>query len=315
MPKRKPCLARIPCLNALFILPVGGVIGLLGSIVGFVYLRNGFDTLAGAFESMGVTIGLAVGSTVRDAGYLIVSANLVVALYGFREKTRVVMNCLGHLPTFCVGWLVKFGIKTTIHFFVSATLLLSFILSLLMEAIYVLFLSMDAACDSAQDTVQDTLDLLENVGFSVDSEYTADKICGFMDEGKKGAMDCFIGVLILTVAQVVVLAYWMKYSTLAMVPAYYTTGVYSKDYVTTGKKEKEKGPELEGDDQWPEGVEDPDQRGAAEGQTVQEEVASPVPKNYDGAENQEWPIASPVAASAPPDESKSTKNALLEVYL
>ena len=58
-------------------------------------------------------------------GYGVILADALVVLYGLREKFRTRMNLLVHLPTFCLGCLLKFSVKSVIHICICAALVAS----------------------------------------------------------------------------------------------------------------------------------------------------------------------------------------------
>lgn len=207
------------------IIPLGGVISLFAAIAGFIYLNRGFTQLLGSVKDMGGNLDeYNIETFFGYIGYAVVVADLFVVLYGLREKMRTRLNMLGHMEvTGCTGCCFKFTLKSLIYLVVVGSLVLSSVLTLLLEGIYVLFLSIDQSCDTGRDSVKDILDVVSSKSGSVD------EICDAVDEGQAGAFNAFVGSVIVTAAQVLALSYWMKYSTLAMVPAFYTTGEYGAD--------------------------------------------------------------------------------------
>lgn len=218
--KKRPCSAII---GDLCIIPLGGVVGLFAAIFGFVWLNMGFSNLLDALNKMGANldeIGLDVYFNM--VGPVVIIADLFIVLYGFREKVRTRCNILGHHDVAGLGCLIKFFIKMAVHITVVGALFVAMILMILVEFIWVIFLAVDASCDTGGSSAQDIIEI-----FSSDSG-SVTEICDAVSDGTTGAYQSFIGALIVTVAEIVILAYWMKYSTLAMVPAFYTTGDYTK---------------------------------------------------------------------------------------
>jgi hypothetical protein len=58
-------------------------------------------------------------------GYVVILADAMVMLYGLREKVRTRMNILSHLPTLCLGCIVKLALKSAIHLAVCGALVFS----------------------------------------------------------------------------------------------------------------------------------------------------------------------------------------------
>jgi len=232
MPKSKPCCAWA-CCSFLCIPPVGGLTALVLAIGGVTYLFAGLEGVLDALDAMGANFDdLDLETYYGYVGYGVIIADALVVAYGLREKIRTRMNMLGHLPTLGLGCLIKFAIKSLIHISVCGAFVFSSILMLIMEALYVLFLAIDASCDAGGDSVQKIVNVFSK------KNGTIDDICDAMSKGKDGSLDALIGSMIITVAQVIAIAYWYKYSTLAMVPAFFTTGVYSKEHETNGEKKK-----------------------------------------------------------------------------
>merc|ERR1712070_359016 len=90
--------------------------------------------------------------------------------------------------------------------------LLSFII---MEGLYVICLTIDSICGTGQ--MESIQEIMELVGGS-DSSMT--EVCDAASGAKDAALVCSYSSIALVIAQIIIFGYWMKYSTLAMVPTY-----------------------------------------------------------------------------------------------
>ena len=78
--------------------------------------------------------------------------------------------------------------------------------------------------------------ILDLIGGDSDSVV---ETCDLVADGKDAAYNVFVGSLCLVVSQIIIICYWYKYSTLAMVAPFYGEG--SKyDATTMQKAKKEK---------------------------------------------------------------------------
>ena len=139
-------------------IPLGGLVGLVVSVYGYNYMMKGFDAFNDTLLDLKVD-GEAFFDMLGFIIYLIVLANALVMLYGLREKVRIRTGMLPHVPT-CPMWCVKLLVKQAINIVVFAALLVSVITFLSMEAVYVLFLALNASCDNPGATVEDIADLM-----------------------------------------------------------------------------------------------------------------------------------------------------------
>jgi hypothetical protein len=220
----KPCYAGFLC-NCWWTVPLGGIVGLAGSAYGFfTYLNPGFSDAADALNDMGVDTGDLV-SLVDSASSIFFLANVLVVLYGLREKCRTRLNILAHRTEGSAAML-KFLFKTAIHLCVIGSVALVVATFVYMEALYIMLVTIKAICTGSEDALEAVIDILDIFG---GGGTDTTEICDAAGSGRDGALKCFIGSVILIVTQTIIYAYWMKYSTLANVPAYWTTGKYAKN--------------------------------------------------------------------------------------
>jgi len=76
--------------------------------------------------------------------------NVIICLYGFREKCRVRNDILGHVTFCCIPSLIKCLFKSVVHTLVCVSLVVVLILAFVLEGIYVLMLAIDGACSGGQ---------------------------------------------------------------------------------------------------------------------------------------------------------------------
>jgi hypothetical protein len=221
----RPCYAHW-CCNFIWTIPLGSIVALVGSLYGyFRWIAQGFPDVEDSMDKMGVDFSAIVG-IVNSGVAIFLIANILVVLYGFREKCRTRLNILGH-RTEGAAVLIKFIYKTVLHLIVIGSIAIVIAVFLYMEALYIMLLTMNAICSSSSssDILEAVVDILDIFGGGSDN---ATKICDSTKEGRDGALKCFIGALVLIASQTMMFAYWMKYSTLANVPAYWTTGKYAR---------------------------------------------------------------------------------------
>jgi hypothetical protein len=197
-------------------------------------MMSGIDGFDEALKDMGVDGLSDLVVYLQNAIYVIVLANAIVVVYGFREKCRIRNDILGHISFCCLPGLIKFLVKTVIHLVVCAALLICLILAFVMEGVYVLFLAIDGACGTGGDAVQSIVDLMPG-----ESENPIDEMCDAAKNGLDATREVFIGCLILAAAEIIIIAYWYKYSTLAMVtPFYGSESKYDSKNMKRKKDEK-----------------------------------------------------------------------------
>mmetsp|Transcript_46035 Transcript_46035/g.103984 ORF Transcript_46035/g.103984 Transcript_46035/m.103984 type:complete len:245 (-) Transcript_46035:380-1114(-) len=215
-------MSEVPCYaNPLFALictvPLGGFVGLAISSYGFDSLGKGLTKLNNGTEEMGVDLE-SVQDLVDLVGYAFIIANVLVVLYGLREKIRIWCGLLNHLHS-CTPCLVKFVFKGLINLLVTFALVLVLVLAALFEAIYVICWALDSMCTTGvASAIEEIMDMMGGSTASID------QICKAADEAKEGALQCTIACFVLVGAQIIIGAYWMKYSTLANVVSYKDQG-------------------------------------------------------------------------------------------
>ena len=153
-----------PSIGITLSLPAGGIIGLTVAMYGFIRLHPALNKLADAADTMGVDLSMVLENTDNVARAFFLS-NIIVALYGFREKYRIRMNRLGHITSggapyccccCCPFYATKFFFKGVVSVAVLATLSAVLVLAVLMEAVYVLCWTIDAVCNTGQMVGQRT---------------------------------------------------------------------------------------------------------------------------------------------------------------
>lgn len=222
-----PCcdkIANSPPVAMLLSLPLGGGLGLVLSLYAYQFwFIEGLTDFTDALEDLGVKNASLLTNVLGKGVILIMLANCFVCLYGFREKCRIRNNIFGHISCCGIPCIIKFFVKTGVQLFVCAALAICLVFMAVLEAMWVVFLTIDAVCQSdALDAVTDILDLVG--GDSTDITETCDTVAS----AKDGTWKTFLGCLILSVSQIIIIAYWYKYSTLAMVAPFYTTGKWAK---------------------------------------------------------------------------------------
>jgi len=217
-------MANSPPVAMALSLPVGGGLGLILSAYAYQFwFIDGLEEFTDALEDLGVNNASLLTNVLGKGVILIMLANCFVALYGFREKCRIRNNVLGHINFCGIPCLIKFFVKAGVHAFVCASLALVLVFTVVLEGMYVVFLTIDTVC--GMDDLDSIVTILDLVGG--DSSSLTDT-CATVSGAKDGTLNTFIGCLLLAVSQIIVLAYWYKYSTLAMVSPFYTTGKWAK---------------------------------------------------------------------------------------
>jgi len=211
--KSKSCWNN-PICSLLLIWPIGGIVGFVIGCYGAFTIFTGIDRLDSEFASIGMDIGV-LSTFVQYLGTAVFLTDSVVLLYGLREKTRTRFNCFRHVDN-CIACFFKFFFKGLVHMLVTTSCVLALLIVVFTEFIWVVLLTTDAACGAGEDAVGSILDILGGAGDNPLAE-----ICDTVEGAKAGAQNLFIGSVILIVGQGVVLAYWMKYSTLAMAAPFF----------------------------------------------------------------------------------------------
>jgi hypothetical protein len=216
------------CITNACSFPVGGIIGLVVSLVGYqFFFAEGLSDFESVVEDLGVKNADNITLVATNGVYLIILANLFVCGYGFREKCRTRNDSCHHVTMCGFPSLIKFLVKTAVHLVVCGAVAIALILMLLTEGLYVAFATIDTVCSSdAVDSISEILDLLGETDNSLSDT------CDSVGNGLSGTFKVLIGSMILLVSQVIILCYWYKYSTLAMVSPFYTTGKWAKDTTT-----------------------------------------------------------------------------------
>jgi hypothetical protein len=129
-------------------LPVGGGLGLLLSAYAYQFwFIDGLVEFTDALEDLGVNSASLLTNVLGKGVILIMLANCFVTLYGFREKCRIRNNILGHINFCGIPCLIKFFVKSGVHVFVCASLALVLVFTVVLEGMWVVFLTIDKVCD------------------------------------------------------------------------------------------------------------------------------------------------------------------------
>mmetsp|Transcript_54125 Transcript_54125/g.123325 ORF Transcript_54125/g.123325 Transcript_54125/m.123325 type:complete len:246 (-) Transcript_54125:77-814(-) len=212
----KPCMAH-PMIGFVLALPAGSLAGLVAAAYGFFTLQDPLSKLSDALNDMGLDVEEYL-DYFNYVAYAFLLADILVSLYGLREKFRIRTNTCGHVGS-CIPCCIKFIFKGFVNLIVVAALALTLVCMVLGEGLYVMCWTIDSVCNTGQmESIEEIMDLLGG------SDNGLEQICSAADNAKQGGYGVMISSMILTVAQIIVLAYWMKYSTLAMVPYKYADG-------------------------------------------------------------------------------------------
>jgi len=205
-------------------IPVGGLLGLAASLAGYwFYFLQGLEAFEDVVNDLGVDHADKITLVLNNGVIIIILANVFVTGYGLREKCRTRNDCLGHLVVCGFPSLIKFIVKTAVHLVVCGSVAVALLLMLVSEGLWVAFLTIDAVCGS--DVVDSVTEVMELIGSSPDD---ITETCDSVAAGLSGTKEVVVGSMILVVSQIVILCYWYKYSTLAMVAPFYTTGKWAK---------------------------------------------------------------------------------------
>jgi len=147
---------------------------------------------------------------------VVVVGNSLVCAWGFREKIRICYNCINQINN-CPAWTIKLFLKSITTIIIVAAVLAVLALMVLCVGMFTLFWSIETVCKISVASVRD---MLQQLG-TVDNNITNDAICGFATRAKDAALKCTEAQMILVIGQIIVLAYWMKYSTLALADPYF----------------------------------------------------------------------------------------------
>lgn len=141
----KPCYSGHLC-NFCFILPLGGLVGLFISYLGyFTFIGPHFSDVDKAVSAMGVDMSTITG-LVASGSVFVLGGNLLIVCYGFREKTRTRLNHCAHLNG-GMSTTIKFVFKGVLHSIVLASVGICIALFVLFEAMWVLFIVVKSFCD------------------------------------------------------------------------------------------------------------------------------------------------------------------------
>lgn len=226
-----PCCDKMmnsPPITTTCSFPLGGIIGLVASLAGYVfYFEKGLSDFESVVEDLGVKDADNITLVATNGVYLIIIANLFVCLYGLREKCRTRNDMCKHVTMCAFPSVIKFLVKTGVHLVVCGSVAIALILMLITEGLWIAFATIDTVCGTdAMDSITEILDLLG------DTDNSLTDTCNSVSNGMEGTFKVMIGSMILIVSQVIILCYWYKYSTLAMVSPFYTTGKWAKDSTT-----------------------------------------------------------------------------------
>lgn len=225
-----PCCDQMfnspPCATALT-LPVGGGLGLLLSLYAYTFWYvDGLDDFATAAEDLGVKNMDQLTILLDQGVYLFILANVFVVAYGFREKCRIRNDMCHHISCCGIPCCLKFLVKGVVQLVVCGSVLMVLFLAVILEAMYVIFLTIDQVCKSASSTLESLEPIFELMGSDGGTDALQEK-CDIVGAGMDGTYKVLLGSLMLVISQIIVLAYWYKYSTLAMVSPFYTTGKWA----------------------------------------------------------------------------------------
>jgi len=211
-----------------FTIPLGGLIGFFISLYGYGnFFMENYKQLITDFESIGLNAPTINDISLNTIVYYIIIAvavaNTLVCLYGFREKVRICFNCCHHI-NFCLCVVLKFNFKALISLVVVLAMALALILMVLFEFVFTLFYAINLVCGT--DAVTAIGDMLAAAGAGnatsgIDAQCDIAKDITALDGS---LMQCWIGTMLIVVGQIIICGYWMKYSTLANVSPYWTTG-------------------------------------------------------------------------------------------
>jgi len=212
-------------------LPIGGIVGFAIGVFGLTTFMSGWTDFRDSFEKMGVDYE-ELSSSGDSAIVFTWMANILVILYGFRERYRIrCAECMPHKAGNC-AWLIKFILKS----FITLAAVLSFILNLyfalFISGIVVNLFVAKSMCEIDQGTALIVLEVLPGGTSSNGNKVCAEvsKLIGFDSFKDAGdfldspVMLCIQGALVLVVSQAIMFAYWMKYSTLGNVKAWWSGG-------------------------------------------------------------------------------------------
>jgi len=222
-----------PCVEKGSFMPMGGIVPVILGVVGVGVFASGMTQVDEGLNKLGADVGSIFDILVMVSEYSLVSIG-IVTLYGLREKCRLgpqkcghceCGGCIGHCCCYtCKNFLVKPIITLITLLCALVPLLTIFIINM----IYVMFWSIERACDGTLEQVQK---LLEDVvpGFetnSVANEVTSEiqGYCDAMEDARHGGYEAVQGLFYLVFAHFLILGYWMKYSTLG--------GVRRKEQIT-----------------------------------------------------------------------------------
>lgn len=226
-----PCCDKImnsPPITTSCSLPLGGIIGLVASLAGYMFFfEKGLSDFESVVEDLGVKNADNITLVATNGVYIIIIANLFVCLYGFREKCRTRNDMCKHVTMCGFPVVIKFLIKSVVHLVVCGSVAIALILMLITEGLWIAFATIDTVCGTdTMDSISEILDLLGETDNSLTDT------CNSVSNGMDGTFKVMIGSMILIVSQVIILCYWYKYSTLAMVSPFYTTGKWAKNNTT-----------------------------------------------------------------------------------
>ena len=220
--KNAPCCYKLInswCCALVLSIPFGGLSGLSFSMYGIAWFYDGLERFTNALEDLGVRNASKIIALFDWAVIIMMIANVLVVMYGFREKCRYRKGlfhhfswrdlgfdppcCLSCILLICSPCFLKFLLKSLIHLVVITSVGLWLLSAFIVELIWIIFQAIDAICSGTSGgDVQDVLDLIHG-----DANESVDEICDAMQDAKAGSGIVFVGCLIIVISQIIVVAY------------------------------------------------------------------------------------------------------------
>ena len=219
-----PTSPKAPC-TCWFVLPIGCIIGWAASIAGWIYFQNGINDVDTNLNKVGISLYI-FRNIVDYFDFMEAFVNLsggLTAIYGWREKHRTRFNELAHNP-YCLVKFVACIIKSIVFLIAVFGCIVGLICFSFALVVYCVLWASNEACKGGDAAASAILDLIveddvidDSIGFDDDAYQ---ELCRQVKNSVDDAMSATIGGVVLLGGQVIILAYFFKYSTLALAHAY-----------------------------------------------------------------------------------------------
>lgn len=193
---------------------MGAIVGLMLASVGISLMSDAAGNISDTFAQFDMDLSF-LESSLTTAALFNTIANLILCVYGCREKLRTRMHTAQHAK----GCLAKmtgelFNLIMTVAFI--ACVVFSVILLMMYECLAVTFFVTNLLCDFSTQAAEGAIDAINDIyysGVDVDDINVA-TWCNDFEDLKSAGLEGLIGSLLFLAGEIMVMVYWTKYSTM-----------------------------------------------------------------------------------------------------